>query len=186
MKAQEIVQLLENPPDDGGWPIVQKVIDEASSTELIAAMYEPDSSLETRDTLCSIFGYRKDTQAVPLLLEILHDPSPRLRGSAAEALAKIEAPEAGKELLAQYLTEENQGIKEWYIIALGAVGYRPAIPSLIQALNVEHLRRYAALALGNLKAIEAKEAMQQALAQETDSYTAKLIQQGLSLLDEVS
>ncbi|MBV9257043.1 MAG: hypothetical protein JO215_03385, partial [Ktedonobacteraceae bacterium] len=56
MKAQEIVQLLENPPDDGGWPIVQKVIDEASSTELIAAMYEPDSSLETRDTLCSIFG----------------------------------------------------------------------------------------------------------------------------------
>ncbi len=183
MKVQEIIQLLENPPGDGGWPVVQKVIDEAPSTELIAAMYE-SSNIETRETLCYIFGYRKDIQSVPTLLEVLHDPSPRLRGSAAEALAKIEDPEAGQALLTQYLVEEDQGIKEWYVIALGAVGYRPAIPYLIRALEVENLRRYAALALGNLKAGEAKEAMQQALVHETDPYTAKLIQQGLRTLDE--
>jgi hypothetical protein len=48
----------------------------------------------------------------------------------------------------------------------------------------QHLRRYAALALGELKAKEAKTAVQQALACETDSYTVKLMKEVLKGLED--
>lgn len=58
------------------------------------------------------------------------------------------------------------------------------IPYRIQALQVEHLRRYAALAPGNLKPKAAQEAMQPALAHETSPYSVKLTQQGFNPLQE--
>jgi len=146
-------------------------------------MSEPKTQL-TYAILCELLVKRKDVQAVPILLKALQDTDSAIRAEAAQALAKIESPLAGEALLAQYLTEEDQGAKEWEVIALGSVGYRPAIPQLIQALDMEHLRRYAALALGELKAKEAKEAVEKALTYETDSYTVKLMQEALREIED--
>src|SRR5262249_22744686 len=149
-------------PSESRVLIKGKILHQASIEQLIAAMSEPKTQL-TYAILCELLGKRKDAQAVPVLLEALQDTDSAIRAEAAQALAKIESPLAGEALLAQYLTEVDQGAKEWEVIALGAVGYRPAIPQLIQALDMEHLRRYAALALGELKAKGAKEAVQQAI-----------------------
>ena len=86
--------------------------------------------------------------------------------------------------MTQYLIEEGHGAKVWEVIALGAVGYRPAIPYLIQALNVENLRRYAALALGGLKVKEAKEAIQKVIHLAESPYEEELLRQSLKEIDE--
>ena len=145
-------------------------------------MHKPKTA-DAYQALCQILGKRKDALAVPSLIEALHDTDDIVRSEAAQALASIGSEEAGEDLLTQYLQEESMDVKEWEVIALGAVGYRLAIPQLIQALQVNRLRCYAAMALGNLKAKEAKEAMQQALARETDPFMAKLMQQGINKLD---
>jgi HEAT repeat protein len=182
MDAKEIIQLLEGPSDNR-IVIKGKILHQASIEQLIAAMHEPKTRL-TYAILCELLGKRKDAQAVPVLLAALRDADSSIRAEAAQALAKIESPVAGEPLLAQYLIEEDKGAKEWEIIALGAVGYRPAISQLIQALDVEHLRRYAALALGELKAKEARAAVQQALASEIDPYTVKLMKEALKALED--
>jgi len=180
--VKEIIQLLEEPTENR-IPIKWKVLQEAPLEELITAMHEPKMQITYR-ILCELLGKRRDAQAVPVLIETLHDADASVRAEAAQALALIENPLAGEAVMAQYLAEEDQGTKEWYVIALGAVGYCPAVPYLIQALNVENLRRYAALALSELKAKEAKGAIAHALARETEPYTVKLIQQVLTKLDE--
>lgn len=181
MDAQEIIRLLEEPTNDRR-PIKHKILDEAPIEELITAMHESKTVL-TYKILCEILGKRKATQAVPSLIEALHNTNDGVRSEAAEALAHIESIEAGEDLLNQYLQEASEDTKEWEVIALGAVGYRPAIPHLIQALQVNRLRRYAALALGELKAQEAREAIQQAMDQEKDTYTITLMKQALKDLD---
>ena len=182
MNAKKIIQLLEKPTENR-IPIKDRIIDEAPTSELIMAMYEP-KTLKTYMILCEILGKRKDPQAVPVLLDALHDPASSIRSEAAQALALIEDPVAGEPLLTQYLIEEGQGAKVWEVIALGAVGYRPAIPYLIQALNVENLRRYAALALGGLKVKEAKEAIQKVIHLAESPYEEELLRQSLKEIDE--
>ncbi len=181
MDANEIIRLLEEPTENR-IPIKQKVLQEALIEQLIIAMHEPKTQL-TYVILCEILGKRKDARAVPVLIEALHDADASVRTEAAQALAHIESSQAGDALLTQYLKEDSKGAKEWEVIALGAVKYRPAIPQLIQALQVEHLRTYAALALGELKAKEAKEAVQRALDHETDPYEVKMMTKALKELE---
>ncbi len=182
MNAKEIIRQLEEPTENG-IPIKQRIISEAPIKELIQATREPQT-LDTYEILSEILGKRKDPQAVPILIDALHNASSSVRAEAAQALAQIEDPSAGEPLLAQYLTEEDEGAKEWEIIALGAVRYRPAIPYLIQALNVEHLRLYAALALGELKAKEAKEDVQKVLPLATDPYEERMLKKAFREIDE--
>ena len=69
--------------------------------------------------------------------------------------------------------QEDDDMRQTLAIALGAVGYQPAIPYLIQALSSPSrmLRLCAAWGLRSLKATEAKVAVQHALEQEEDDYT---------------
>ena len=181
MNAKEIIRILENPSDDAlssKW----KVRDEASIEELIAAMHEPKTIRVTK-ILCELLGKRQDAKAVSVLIEALHNEDAGVRSEVAQALAQIGSPLAGEPLLAQYLKEKDEEVKDWQVIALGAVQYRPAIPYLIQALHHDRLRSYAALALAELQAKEAIPMIQEALAHEKDEYEQKLINQALQKLN---
>lgn len=170
MDAKQIIQLLEAPTDDRR-PIFQKVKEGAPVAALIEALRLATTPL-TRQLLADILGYREEKAAVPVLINALQDSSPEVRNSAADALSKIEDPRAGEALMTQYIQEDDD-IRQTLAIALGAVGYRPAIPYLIQALSSpsQMLRICAAWGLRSLHATEAKDAIQSALAQETDAYS---------------
>ncbi len=183
MNAKEIIQLLETPTPDRR-PTVRQITEEAAIPELIKALQEATTPL-TREILCDILGTRADKRATSVLIDALHDPTPAVRGSAADALAKVEDPQAGPALMEQYSREEgDDGIRQLIAIALGAVNYQPAVPYLIQALSSssEILRLCAAWALKDLRAQEAKQPLEQALEHETDSYTVDEMKKALMVI----
>lgn len=182
MNAQEIIRLLEEPTDNRSL-IKQKIANEAPTEELIAAMHNPKTPL-TYAILCELLGNRKDKRAVPELISALHDADANIRNEASQALAKIGDPQTGEALMVQYLAEDDEDIKDWHIIALGSVGYRPAILHLIQDLDVETLRPHAVWSLGELRAQEAKAPLESLMKREDiASYTMQLIADALHAID---
>jgi HEAT repeat protein len=187
MNALEIIQLLETPSKDTVEAIQtkDKILAEASTAELISALQKsPDVHL--REILCDLLGVRADAIAIPELVNALHDSSAAVRGSAADALAKIGDPTAGEALLEQYFKESDDAIRQLIAIALGAVKYQPAIPTLVQALSssIAMMRKCAAWALKDLKAREAKQALEDALSRETDASAARAMQCVLDVINE--
>ncbi len=139
---------------------------------------------DVREILCDLLGELASQQAVPALVEALHDPSAAVRGSAADALGKIGEPTSGEALMERYIQEDDD-LRQLLAIALGAAGYRPAIPYLIEALSSPShmLRLCAAWGLRNAKATEAKDAVQRALEQETDDHTILEMKKVLRSID---
>lgn len=184
MNTQEIIQLLEEPTENG-IPIKKKITAEAAIEDLIAAMHEPIAPL-TRQILCDIVGDRRAAQALPELLDALKDPSPNVRSAAADALSNVGDSQAGPALLERYRAEEDKDVRVMLAVALGAVHYRPAIPDLVQALDdpYDTLQVEAAWSLGELKATEARGGMQRVLARQTDDHWSKLVQDALVKLDK--
>jgi HEAT repeat protein len=123
--------------------------------------------------------------AIPTLVEALQDLSSGVRSSALEALTKIGDPGTGEAIMAAFSKEEqDEGMQRAFLVAFGAVGYRPAIPLLIKALSdsIEATRQCAAWSLGELKASEAKDALQRALEQETDPYAIEVMGKALKAI----
>jgi len=177
--ALEIIRLLEEPVEDRR-PLKHKLQREASAKALIEALEISTTEL-TRCILCDILAARRTKTAVPAILKCLDDPtSDHLKDLAAEALGKIESPKAGEELLRNFLKEK----RTWYAIALGAIGYRPAIPYLIDALTSSSgmVRGGAAWSLGELRANEALEPLQQTLLIETENYARDRMKEAINLI----
>ncbi len=119
-------------------------------------------------------------------MEALKDPSPGVRSAAADALAAIKDVRAGPALLEQYRAETRSDVRTMLAVALGAVGYQPAIPDLVQALDDadDTLQMEAAWSLGELKASEAREGLQRVLARQKDEYSRNLVQGAINKLGE--
>lgn len=140
--------------------------------------------------LCDIVGSRAETAAVPVLLHYLNDPSSGVRGAAADALGSIGDPASGPVLFAHFTNpQEEKPVLHLLAVALGVVGYRPAIPSLIHALgDPDHvLRGCAAWSLGELRALDAEPALRLAISQETDTgYPMERMQEALAAIVQSS
>lgn len=184
LSATEIIQLLSAPKEKGHL-IMPRIRHEASNNELIAALeISPESDM--RETLCDILGERRAEAALSVLIKCLDDPSPWVRSSAADALAKIHHPSAGGALMRCFLKqEEDMAVRQMLAAALGAVSYRPAIPVLIDALTDSDgsLRGSAAWSLGALRATEAVGTLRQALKNETNSYATTRMKEALDLIN---
>lgn len=140
--------------------------------EIVKAVDE-SSNPTTVQILCDILGELHAREAAPKLMECLVHPSAGVRSSAADALAKVGAEQAGAMLLERFSGAETEGsVVRMLATALGAVGYRPAIPQLVNALKSPDasLRGSAAWSLGALQAREAKEPLRLALEAEDNSY----------------
>jgi HEAT repeat protein len=184
LNAEYIIQLLEVSTDDRR-PVVKLVSKNASITELVIALQ--NSTGLVRQILCDILGERQEQLAIPVLINCLNDTSPGVRSSTADALGKIGDSSAGEALLKRFDgTEKDTGVRQMLGIALGAVGYKPAIPFLIQALKDTDttLRGCAAWSLGVLKAKEAEVSLEQALliTEKTELYTVNRIQEALKTI----
>lgn len=85
------------------------------------------------------------------VIKALHDPQPRIRRQAAEALAQLRDPRATTELI--HLVEEHPDLlEEETVDSLGFLRDPRAVPSLIRTLSSprSQLRRAAARALGRI------------------------------------
>lgn len=176
--ANEIIRLLEEPTDDRR-PLKNMLRREASVKELVKALWMSKTVLTSR-ILCDILGARRAKTAIPALLNCLTNPDPSLKNDAAEALGKIGDPKAGEEILKHFIDEPRL----WYAVALGAIGYWPAVPYLINALNsnVGGVRGGAAWSLGEMKVTDAQEALINAFKIEKDQYALDRIQEALENL----
>ncbi|MEO6458048.1 MAG: HEAT repeat domain-containing protein [Chloroflexia bacterium] len=182
--AQSIFELQESE-DEKDWGGVERLVKRAKTAEIIAVLAETDHP-DVRAVLCYGLGRRCAIEAVPVLIDCLHDPDGRVCTEAAEALGNIGDPRAGPVLFEQFCgpTKCSENLLAY---ALGAVGYRPAIPKLIEALADPDLRGSATISLGSLGVVEAKAALQDALNNETDSESVrKLIKRALSAIEVVT
>ncbi len=179
--ADEILRRLDEPTDDRR-PLKYNIQRYASIKEIIRALRISQKEITSR-ILCEILGIRRAKSAVPVLVECLDDPSPSVKEVAAEALGRIGSTKAGEELLNHF---DEDPTYPWFAIALGAIGYRPAIPSLINALSSPFaiVRGGSAWALGELKAYEARNALEGALEKEDNEYAINRMQEALHQIKE--
>ncbi len=131
-----------------------------------------DDNWYVRGEAARALGRLGDKSIAPLLIPLTQDPNWFVRDSALEALTAIKAsPEAGIE---QMMSSTDSYTRARAATTLGALGYAPAIDSLIRALadSDEIVRRAAATALGEMKATKATDALI-ALLKEEDSSVRK-------------
>ncbi len=151
MSISAIIDLLERPTGDLT-PAIRQITEQASSSDLITALQEARLPL-ARHIICRILAARCAETAIAALIPLLDDRTPEVRNAAAEALGKIGDPRAGPALLAHFADPESSiGMECMLAAGLGAVGFRPAIPLLVQALKAPNvaLRGVAAWGLGIL------------------------------------
>ncbi|WP_144241061.1 MFS transporter [Fimbriimonas ginsengisoli] len=109
------------------------------------------SDVEARAEAIHSVGATGATLAADEVIKALHDPQPKIRRQAAEAIARLNHPRATQELIHQ-VEEHPDLLEEETIEALGRVGDARAVPVLIQTLQSPRslLRRAAARALGRV------------------------------------
>lgn len=182
LNAVAIIQLLEAPIDDRR-PIGHRISTEANVAEIIEALRMSTAPL-VRQILCDILGERGDEGAVDILINALQDASVGVRSSAADALAKIGDSRAGEALMGRLKVERSAGVRQMIAAALGAVGYRPAVPKLVLMLKEASAttRGCAAWSLGTLRSKEAGRALEQALNVEANSYAANRMKEAIEMI----
>jgi HEAT repeat protein len=181
-----IIELLETPVADL-WPGAAQIGEHADTVALVTALTTAGNP-HTREVLCNILAERCDPAATPALAHCLTDSAHNVRNSAAEALGKSGDPASGRALYACFTDPETPPrLRPMIAAGLGAVGHRPAIPQLIEALRdvSEVLRGDAAWALGLLPASEAVEPLRQALAVEQRPFNRELMTESLHALEQV-
>jgi HEAT repeat protein len=179
LKAADILELLESD-ENALWQLRR----DAPIKELIQAL-RIAATPEARDSIIYVLGKRYAKSAAPVIIEYLSDDDERVRHSAVDALGNIRNPMAGEPLMQLFLnTYDDPGTQNWCASALGAVGYRPAIHYLIEALKSPNLWVCGASAwsLGYLRVVEAEDALREALSTATDWYPKTRIQEALDLI----
>jgi HEAT repeat protein len=179
LTADDVIRLLTDAPSD--FRPAMKILSRVGAPVIIEAIRTSASS-PFRGALCDVLGFRHEPTAVPVLIEMLDDPDPGVRSAAADALAKIGDPEAGPALDDRFRTELSSEVRSMLAAALGAVGRTQAIPMLIESLNDpwDALRGCAAWSLGHLKALEAEDALTQAVTREQGAYSKTQLERALS------
>ena len=155
----------------------RRLEDEVPETVVVAALEQVGDG-DAQVMLMHALGHRGAVAALPEMITRLDDPDPDIRHYAADAIGDLGAvvtgrgerlpPEVGQALFDRY----TDGASSTMLSAMGAVGYRPAIPLLITKLEspVWDERDLAAWALGFLRATEARDPLAAALAVEADAH----------------
>jgi HEAT repeat protein len=142
-----------------------------------------------RVVLCDALGFRHQAGAVDVLIDRLEDESSRVRSAAADALAKIGDVRAGPALLRRFeMPDPSIGVRRMLLIAVGAVGYRDAIPTLITWLQNPDpdQRGSAAWSLGALVAPEALAPLEAALKAERIRYPRDRMREAISAINRAA
>lgn len=190
---EQIVQRLEEPTPDRR-PLVRTIQQQADIVDIIAALRLHPRAALTRAILCDILGYRPDSRSIPILVRTLRDRSARVRSAAADSLGKLALagmtdPGVGPAVLDAYLRYRRpDGRPQIMLAAMGATKHEPAVPVLVTALAAANptTRQVAAWALMTLGSPVAIKSLVQALATETDAWTAKAMRQAIHRLQRLN
>ncbi len=117
------------------------------------------------------------------IIKALHDPSPRVRRSAAQALARLQDRSAGAALL-HMIVEHPDLVEEETVEALGELRDAKAVPALVDLLQSPRslLRRAAAKALGRVGNADAIGPLVAAAAERVDADLRRASLQALRVL----
>lgn len=185
--SESIINLLDKPTSDRR-PLFQELRRNAPAAQLILALKKRPANGLTRHLLCDLLGYRRVKSAVPILVQFLDDADSGVRSAAAESLSKIEDQSAGSQLFERLKKEKDIGTRRALIIALGAVGFKGAIETLIEALNDddEAVRGVAAWSLGALKAQQARSILVKMLSNETNTFILDNVREALTQIGSLN
>jgi HEAT repeat protein len=161
--------------------IVKREIQRHTTVRTLILSLQQSADPRVSRILCELLGERHASSAISALLACLTHDDSDVRYEAADALAKIRKPATGPALFTRLKIEHEPHVQAMLIRALGAVGYRPAIPDLVTALSASEasVRASAAWSLGALKASEAYHALERVQANETDAYARQQIADAL-------
>lgn len=141
--AYELAKILIADPD--------ALDDQPEVRSRVREVFAEADNPEIRRYLTLVLGYTRDREAVPALLELLHDGDSEERIYALWALGAIGDPTTLPPLL-DALASEDPGLRKTAAYALGELGLPEAAPPLRRALEdpVADVRWNAALALARL------------------------------------
>lgn len=134
--------------------------------------YIHHTSAFVRERAAHEMGDRKDSEAVPALIDLLWDDAPNVRNKAAWALGEIRSRGAIEPLTRKAFEEDEEiAIRCQAIRGLGEIGDPAAAPALLELLksNDSRLRSQAADALGDVGIKEAIEPLTRALDDESQA-----------------
>jgi len=157
--------------------------------ELLLDALALSSDPKVRAILCDLLGFRKAAAATGLLTDCLSDPDEHVRGSAADALAKIGDPTTGSFVFQKLVaTDPSPGVQRMLIAAVGAVHYEPAVATLIALLKHADpsTRGTAAWSLGQIGNAVALGPLEAAVGAETHAYPTQRMHEALRTLKELS
>jgi HEAT repeat protein len=136
---------------------------------LIAALKDPSTSSTVKGVAIGVLADLQAQEAAGALLDILRDGKDGLRADAAHALGILRTNEALMDLMEAAKQDENPGLKQYAIIALGLLGNSLAEPLLLDIVTTHadsNMRYVAAKALakagtpGSIKRLEQRLAVE--------------------------
>lgn len=137
-------------------PINDKFVFIVSSvpTIVICSTLKREKNNHVRSVLCNVLRRKGDHAAAQTLMDVAKGTrNSRVRAAAVEALGAIRAKQAGRLLLSILRnTHERTYVRNNAALALGLVGYKPAVTDLIRFLKSQNwtIRAASANALGAL------------------------------------
>ncbi len=122
------------PPSDGllGSPALQEVVDlqvRRDGGALVERLSSPDAAVRARAALA--LASVQDPLAEGALQLLLDDPVVTVRGNAAFALAQIPAMDGGAALSLALASEDDPGVRDRLVSAIGRRGAPEAVVSLV-------------------------------------------------------
>ncbi len=129
---------------------LDNAFDDLDTLEVLAANVEPpkpdpeemlplltDAVTSRRMLAARAFCEIKDARAIPHLIELLNDPCPLVRVSAAYALGRNPSPDAVEPLIDRLDRDWNGYVRKGIVWALGNSRDRRSIPPLLRALKLD-------------------------------------------------
>lgn len=115
---------------------------------LLLASSVPEQRMIATRAFCEI----QDERAIPHLIQLLSDPCPLVRVSAAYALGRNTSPDAVEPLIDRLNLDWNGYVRKGVVWALGNCADRRALEPLLDALktDISAVRLWAASSLGQL------------------------------------
>jgi len=147
-EADEISPLDELDPFDD-----QSEVPKPDPEEMLALLTSP--IIQQRMLAARAFCELQDQRAIPHLIDLLTDPCPLVRVSAAYGLGRNPSPTAIDPLITQLNLDWNGYVRKGVVWALGNSRDRRSLAPLIDALktDISAVRLWAASALGQMSAV---------------------------------
>ncbi|PSB01996.1 HEAT repeat domain-containing protein [Merismopedia glauca] len=144
-ELEELSPLDEIPPIDA-----ESEVSKPNPDLMLALLSAPET--QQRMLAARAFCELEDSRAVPLLIDLLTDPCPLVRVSAAYAIGRNPSPSAVEPLIAQLEQDWNGYVRKGVVWALGNSRDRRTLNPLIDTLktDIPAVRMWAASALAQM------------------------------------